>query len=521
MTTIPFSGLFDRLTRGRLVFVTLAAFASLLPFASSAADKTEDFLSEGMEAVFKGNSNDAIAKLSRAIELDPKSELAYFTRGNAYSGAGDYDKALDDFAKVIEMDPQLAAVYVNRGDTYHLKGDFDKAIEDETHAIELDPQNVQAYVIRGTIYSDKGDYDHAISDFSQAIHPVTEEAANGVPSDANNHLANGTSVAIISLTTDRPYYCRGVAYLQLGNQEKARADFTKQIELEPNFAPAFSARGLSFYGQLDYDNAISDFDKAIQLNPRDVSSHLSRGAAFMDKHEYDKAVINAAEVIQLEPGSPDGYHNRAMARLGKGDFEEAIIDFNRAIQLDELFLAHAAANSAMNSTVAQRLANTYASRGDAYARAGNPDKALSDFNQAIQLDPKLAQPYLARADFFAAAGNYDKALADYNQAIPLNTKSARAYDSRARLLATCAHAEIRDGKKAVEDATEACNLSKWNAPSKIDTLAAAYAEAGDFDNAVKWESRFMDSPEISKEETADAQNRLILYQANKPYHAEK
>ena len=154
-------------------------------------------------------------------------------------------------------------------------------------------------------------------------------------------------------------------------------------------------------------------------------------------------------------------------------------------------------------------------------RAANTQKAIAHYDEAIRVDPKFANPYIGRGNAYQSKNDYDKAIADYDEAIRLDPKDAIAYDILASLLATCAQAGFRDGKKAVEYAAKACELSEWKSPDFVDTLAAAYAEAGDFEAAIRWETKFLATSNLSEKDAADAKSRLALYQAHRPYHEEK
>jgi tetratricopeptide (TPR) repeat protein len=127
-------------------------------------------------------------------------------------------------------------------------------------------------------------------------------------------------------------------------------------------------------------------------------------------------------------------------------------------------------------------------------------------------------PYLDRGVAEVAKGEYDQAIADFESAIKIDPNFSPAYNNLAWQFATSPVAAIRDGRKAVKYANQARELSQWHNVRQISTLAAAYAEAGDFDSAVKWENKILETPNLAPNEAAIAKERLALYQAHHPYH---
>ena len=126
----------------------------------------------------------------------------------------------------------------------------------------------------------------------------------------------------------------------------------------------------------------------------------------------------------------------------------------------------------------------------------------------------------------ASQAEYDKAIADYDEAIRLDPKNPAPWNNKAWIAATCLKAKYRDGKRAVHDALRACELSSWKEWKTIDTLAAAYAEVGDFGNAIKWEEKAIEMTEKHTNATErltllpGERSRLALFKAHKPYHEE-
>ena len=123
---------------------------------------------QGVENSNLHQNDKTIADYTKAIELDPKSAEAYYTRGNAYADLNQYDKAITDYTKATELEPKAAVAYNNRGNAYWELKQYEKAIADYTRAIELYPKNAYAYGDRGNAYLKGGKEEEAEADFAKA-----------------------------------------------------------------------------------------------------------------------------------------------------------------------------------------------------------------------------------------------------------------------------------------------------------------------------------------------------------------
>jgi tetratricopeptide (TPR) repeat protein len=158
----------------------------------------------------------------------------------------------------------------------------------------------------------------------------------------------------------------------------------------------------------------------------------------------------------------------------------------------------------------------YLNRGLAWTHKEEFDKAIADFDEAVRLNPNDAVSYCNRGAAWRAKKELDKALVDFNEAIRIDPDDPYPYDARAWIWATCPDEKYRDGKRAVESATKACELTNWNNPVYLETLAAAYAERGDFDSAVKWQAK-ANELRAEDEDKTDGESRLKLYEEKQPF----
>jgi len=155
-------------------------------------------------------------------------------------------------------------------------------------------------------------------------------------------------------------------------------------------------------------------------------------------------------------------------------------------------------------------------RGCAALERKDYDTAIAEFTEAIRLDPESDDAYHNRAHAYADKGEYARAIADYREAIRLAPDDPSSYTSLAWLLATCPKSELRDGKQAVELATRACELAQWRDANDLENLAAAHAECGQFDEAVKWQTKAV-ALGTGLDNADEARKRIDLYKAGKPF----
>jgi tetratricopeptide (TPR) repeat protein len=271
----------------------------------------------------------------------------------------------------------------------------------------------------------------------------------------------------------------------------------QQTETKSKEAKSYFDRGLAYYKTGQYDEAISEYTKVIEINPKVAEAYGNRGLAYGRKGQYDLAIADFNKAIEINPKVAEVYGNRAIAYGRKGQHDLAIADFNKVIEINP------------------RDAIAYGSRGIAYRTKGQHDLAIADFNKAIEINPRDAIAYRNRGIAYGMKGQHDLAIADFNKAIEINPMNDRAYNSLAWLFATAEVSDFRNGKRAVELALRACELSHWKNLNFYDTLAAAYARVGDFENAVKYQQKALESPELAKDK--EAQQRLNLYRELKPW----
>jgi len=274
--------------------------------------------------------------------------------------------------------------------------------------------------------------------------------------------------------------------------DDAVAYFSKRLAANPNDMDALNRRAAALRAKGDLDAAINDSTEAIKRNPSAVL-YNNRAIVYQSKKDYDKAIADYAQALMLNPQYSLAYANRAIMWHGKKEYDQAIADTTRAIEFDP------------------KLPGAFRTRGIAWHGKREYDKAIDDLTRALQLDPKLSQAYLDRANALVRKKNYAKAMDDFNEAQRLDAQNVSAF---AFWLASCPDEKYRDAGRALELATQVQQRERNNTKA-MEALAAAHADFGRFDDAVRWQERAVQDPGLKNDE--GAQRRLEWYRAKKAY----
>ncbi len=248
-----------------------------------------------------------------------------------------------------------------------------------------------------------------------------------------------------------------------------------------------------------YQRAVDAFTVAIEAVPHDFEALNNRGFARIYTGDYDGAIADCTQAIAYNPGSAKSYNNRGFAYIFKESYQAAVRDFDRAIVINP------------------RYVDAYSNRCLAYIRQEQYDRAVTDCSQALAINPRSAKALYNRGFARDRQGDPAGALGDYVQALSVNPDYIEVYNNIAWILATSPDERLRDGERAVALAERAA--AHTPDVNFMDTLAAAYAEAGRFDEAVAMENRVISmlAAEGAASELGPHVERLSLFEEGRPY----
>ena len=282
-----------------------------------------------------------------------------------------------------------------------------------------------------------------------------------------------------------------------GQYEAAIVKFSSAIELNPNFTTAWYNRGQVLVKLGRFEKAVDDFDTAARLAPHFLDAITARGQARLLLGQHGLGLADLETVLTQSPANTNALVTLSDFCQRRGDLERAISAWTGAIQ------------------AAPEKGIFYRTRGLLHYFRGNHDRAISDQTEAIRLDPTDAIARNNRGAAQLKLGNWAAAAEDLRAAMQLDPKLPNSFRHLAWLQATCPNPEYRNGTEAVSNARQALELTNWKQHEWYEVLAAAYAEAGNFEQAVHWQQKYLD--ESPAETRTMSEGRILLFRNGKPF----
>jgi tetratricopeptide (TPR) repeat protein len=296
----------------------------------------------------------------------------------------------------------------------------------------------------------------------------------------------------------------GIVLAQKGSVDDAITQFQKTLEIKPDYAKARNNLGLALLQKGSVNEAITQFRKVIEINPNYAEACFNLGNALIQKGSVDEAIVHYQKALEIKPDYAEAHYNLGNALIQKGSVDEAMVHYQEALQIKP---DYAEAHNNLGKTLLNR---------------GSVDEAITRFQKVLQIKPDHANACYNLGLAFLQKGRADEAITCFQKTLRIKPDFPEAQNDLAWVWATSSQASLRNGNKAVELAAQANQLAGGKNPFFLHTLAAACAEAGQFDDAIQNAQKAIELARAAgRPDLVEQLNgELKLYEARLPFHQE-
>ena len=438
----------------------------------------------------RGNLPAALEHYYAAIRSEPKYALAHNNLAVAYADLGRFAEAEQECLLALKYDPELADAENNLGAAHVQRKDWKGAIEHFRRAIELDSAQARYHHgLAGAFFAEHS-FPEGIEELKKAIELEPEELA------FRQELAE--------------------SYVTAGRPIEALQAWSEVLKLHPGDIRA--AKGIGTIAvKTRKGNGVPFLQAAVAADPRDAQTRLTLAEAHALAKQYPEAIADCRAVLRdaQKTRVPTSFWARFLISSGHGvdavgPLQAALAEAPQDLEARQyMVFARLAARQTPDALAAFR---------DVLRQDPKNGQVLAELAKLVTARPKDAYTRSFAAYALVEAKLTAAAAAEFREVIGLEAKNVGALNSLAWIEATCPDAKLRNGKEAVRLAETAAGMRKDD-PQTLDTLAAAYAEAGRFKEAVATAKKAEQLVQKSKDRdlSAGIAARMKLYEAEKPF----
>lgn len=281
------------------------------------------------------------------------------------------------------------------------------------------------------------------------------------------------------------------------------------IEIDPDQPVVLEKLGIALSEERRFDEAIKYWKKSLKLKPNQAQVHELMGKIFIIQGKADKAIEHCTKALAIKPDSANAHNNLGYALVCNEKYDQAAEHLAEAVKLDP------------NSATAQKnMSNAYSSMAAKLTQQDKFDEAIANLKKALAIKPDSATAHYYFTKPLLKKGKVTEAIFHFKEALRIKPDWIVPMNNLAWLLATHKDSEFRDPQQAIRLAERTCQLTSREDPTILDTLAAAYAAANRFPEAVATaESAIELANSAGQKEVAEQiRKRLEFYRRNQPYY---
>ena len=288
----------------------------------------------------------SIQYFNQVIHLKPYLSEPYLYRAIAKIQLEDYQGALRDCNAAIERNPFSPGAYYTRGYIYRQLNMLNEAESDYSEALKFAPENRTYMLLRADTRAMQEQYEEALTDINQLIKREPQSASiwseKGrvclLKGDTLNALEAFTNAAQYDRTNPAVWSALGVIQLMLKNDDEAYTHLTQAINMGSKWAGDYINRGIIAYRRHNYRAALADYTQAVKIAPNDAECYYNRGIMRQEVGDYNQALEDLNTAISLAPHKTEMRYQRGLIQMQLRKWNHVISDMDSLIAKYPYFL---------------------------------------------------------------------------------------------------------------------------------------------------------------------------------------